>query len=406
MLLFIGIISLTQDPQAVVIQPASAEDISLIIQYAKLNSLNFAVRGGGHSTSGASSVEGGIVIDLSLLRGVAVDVEQLVVSVEGGALWEDVDKATAVHSLSVVGGTVNHTGVGGLTLGGGHGWLSGKYGMVVDNLLSVSVVLASGELVEASETQNADLFWAMRGAGQNFGVAVNFTFKAHPQPKPLWAGVLIFTPDKLEHIVKFANSFESKASGEAAFAFGFSAPPPMNLPVIITACVHDGSEAEAVSIFGPLIALGPVLNTTTEMPYAEVNSIINASCAHGGRKSLNAASFEAPLDLAFVQNILADFQAFLGKVPSAGETQVLFEIIARQKIRSVPVSAMAFANRGGNYNVLIASKWYDAALDNECSVFARRLVAKIYTEAGKSAAASKYSNYSSELRNLFGKFRA
>lgn len=128
------------------------------------------------------------MIDLSLMRQVTVDPSVMTITAQGGCLWVDVDEAAGKYGLATVGGTVNHTGIGGLTLGGGYGWLSGYHGLAIDNLLSVRMVLADGSLVTASDAENPDLFWAVRGAGQSFGVTVEFTYRAHEQKDPVWAG--------------------------------------------------------------------------------------------------------------------------------------------------------------------------------------------------------------------------
>ncbi|KAK9312235.1 hypothetical protein V1524DRAFT_466222 [Lipomyces starkeyi] len=184
----------------------SAEDISKTVLMAQANSINIAVCGGGHSPAGASSIDGGIVIDLSKMRGVVVDAKQEDAHCSRRSNLEDVDVAAADYDLATVGGTVNHTGIGGLTLGGGHGWLTGKYPQVVDNLLSVKLVLADGSVVIASETENSELFWE---------------------------GVLPFPPDKLSAVVQFANDLATTTRGESAIEFGFSTPPPLTEPVVV-----------------------------------------------------------------------------------------------------------------------------------------------------------------------------
>lgn len=143
----------------------SAADIATTLLFCKKHQVDFAVRGGGHSTSGSSSSEGGVVIDLSEMRKVEIDPIEKTITAQGGCIWEDVDEAAGEHGLATVGGTVNHTGIGGLTLGGGYGWLCGKYGLTIDNLLEVQMVLANGDVVRASDKENTDLFWAVRGSG-------------------------------------------------------------------------------------------------------------------------------------------------------------------------------------------------------------------------------------------------
>lgn len=200
----------------------SATDISTTLLLCQKHSIDLATRGGGHSTSGASSSEGGIVIDLSEMRNVTVNPVDKTITAQGGCLWEDVDKAAGQHGLAAVGGTVNHTGIGGLTLGGGYGWLCGQYGLTVDNLLSVEIVLANGDVVRSSASENTDLFWGIRGAGQSLGVVTEFTYRAHDQPNPVWAGQLLFSPDKLESVIEFGNHIAAVSKGRLLLLWGFA----------------------------------------------------------------------------------------------------------------------------------------------------------------------------------------
>jgi len=190
-----------------IVYPVSEDEICEVVKFAAENKIELAVCGGGHSTSGSSSTDGGICIDLSRLNEVVVKPKENIVIVEGGALWADVDKAAAEHGLAVVGGTVNTTGVGGLTLGGGYGYLVGEHGLVIDNLLEVSMVLASGRVVRTTAIIEHDLFWAIRGAGASFGVVLTFTFKAHKLNHPVWGGTLVIEIDELDKVVAFANDF-------------------------------------------------------------------------------------------------------------------------------------------------------------------------------------------------------
>lgn len=164
-------------PAKVVVQPGNADEVSAAIKYATANKIPLVVMGGGHSTSGSSSSDGGMVVDLRKINSVVVNEEHKTVTFGGGCKWKEVDEECAKYGVATVGGTVNHTGVGGLTLGGGYGWLTPKYGLAIDNLIAVEVVLADGKIVTASDAENADLFWAIRGAGQNYGVGTKLSAK-------------------------------------------------------------------------------------------------------------------------------------------------------------------------------------------------------------------------------------
>lgn len=366
---------------AAVVKVTSAMDIASVLAFAKEKSIPIVVHGGGHSTSGGSAIEGGIVIDLCKMRQVSVDAEKKTITAQGGCIWENVDIEAAKYGLATVGGTVNHTGIGGLTLGGGYGYLSGRYGLTLDNLLSVKLVLADGKLVTASENENADLFWAVRGAGQNFGVVTEFVFRAYEQ-KEVYAGMLMFPPDKIPEIVAFANHLHEVTNGDQCLLFGFTCPPPMNAPVVVAAIFFNGPAAAAEEFFAPLIALGPVVNTASTIPYDALNSLLNPACGFGGRKLFGGGNITMPLDPAFVLSIRDEYMEFINTHEGMGESLLLFEQIPYQKILETSNEAMAFANRGKYYNVATCFKWYDTALDAEVRTFSRTFMNKISQEGG------------------------
>ncbi|KAG6824886.1 hypothetical protein H0H87_010821, partial [Tephrocybe sp. NHM501043] len=195
----------------------NAVDVGLAIAYARTSGLPIAIRGGGHSPAAASSSEGGLVIDLSrYLNEARVDPEKQVVYVGGGALWDVVDSEAIKHGLATVGGTVNHTGVGGLVLGGGYGWLSPEHGLAIDNLVQATVVTADGSVLTASDAENQDLFFGIRGGGCNFGVVTEFVLRLHPQRRTVYAGILVLRPPSLEKLVGVTSAwFEGAGEKES-----------------------------------------------------------------------------------------------------------------------------------------------------------------------------------------------
>jgi FAD/FMN-containing dehydrogenase len=176
----------------------NAKDVIAAVNFARNNNYPLAVKGGGHNSAGTACVENGVMIDLSPMKKVTVDAENKTVRVQGGCLWSDVDKETQKAGLAVPCGIISHTGVGGLTLGGGFGWISRKYGLTVDNLLSAEVVTADGNIVRASKDENPDLFWAIRGGGGNFGVVTEFEFRCSEVSNEIYSGVLIKSVDDMK----------------------------------------------------------------------------------------------------------------------------------------------------------------------------------------------------------------
>lgn len=198
-----------------VVFPKDEKDVSEAIKFATANNLPLAVKGGGHNPSGASSIDDGLSFDLNRYFDTArVDPQNRLAYVGGGALWKTVDYAAIEHGLATPGGTVNHTGVGGLILGGGYGYLSAKHGLTIDNLVQATVVLADGSIVTASETSHPDLFWAIRGAGGNFGIVTEFVLKLHPQRKTVFSGIVVFPAPLLDQVVAVVDRWWSEKAGE------------------------------------------------------------------------------------------------------------------------------------------------------------------------------------------------
>ena len=338
---------------------------------------------GGHSTGGSSSTDGGLCIDLSKMRNVTVDPEKKTITAQGGALWSDVDAAAGEHGLATVGGTVNHTGIGGLTLGGGYGWLSSAYGLVIDNLLEVEIVLADGNIIKASETANPDLFWAVRGAGVCFGVVTSFVYKAHEQKNPVWAGLLVLAPPVLTKAIEFANRQMETHTGKHGLVIAFGCPPPAFQPVVLVAVFYNGTETEGKEFFAPLFELSPLADHTGVMPYLSVNSMLNMVNTHGDRKSWKGSAFLYPLDPRVAEETFNDFVAFVQKVPDAAQSILLFEYLCAEQIIKVPLAATAYANRAPYCNVLIGPRWTDKANDTICRSWAREIAAKFTVRLGE-----------------------
>jgi FAD/FMN-containing dehydrogenase len=265
---------------AVIARCATPEDVASVIGFARQNDLPVAIRGGGHNGGGLGSVDDGVVVDLSLLRSISVDPETRVVKVGGGCTWNDVDAATNPHGLAVPCGIISSTGVGGLTLGGGIGHLTRGYGLTIDNLLAAEVVLADGERVTASTDENAELFWALRGGGGNFGVVTEFTFSAHPV-SDIVGGPTFWPIEQTEEVLsayrEFLPALERNATGFFCWHTVPPAPPfpeeiHMRLVCGIVWCIV-GSDEEAEKAMAPMLAVGtPLMHGVQRMPLPALNS--------------------------------------------------------------------------------------------------------------------------------------
>ncbi len=258
-------------------------DIISAVNFARENNLLLAVRGGGHNGAGLGVCDGGLVIDLSRRRGIRVDPKNRTVQVESGCTWGDVDHATHYFGLAVPCGIVSTTGVAGLTLGGGHGYLTRKFGLTIDNLLGVDMVLADGSFVTADAKENEDLYWAIRGGGGNFGVVTSFLFKAHPV-STVYAGPMLWPLDKAVEVMKWYREFTTKAPEELYGFFALlnvpPAPPfPENLhrkPMCGVVWCYSGRMEQAEEAFRPIRKLGPpAVDFVGPMPYPMLQGLFD-----------------------------------------------------------------------------------------------------------------------------------
>jgi FAD/FMN-containing dehydrogenase len=307
---------------------------------------------------------------------VTVDIEHKTITAQGGATWKEVDETGAGHGLAAVGGTVNHTGVGGLTLGGGYGWLSGEYGLTIDNLLTATVVLADGRIITASATENADLFWGLRGAGYNFGVVVDFTYQAYDQKDPVYSGILGFTADKLEGIMDALNESLAKPDSRFGAMSIFALAPDGSGPMIIVIGFFNGPREEGEKKFAGFTALEPVMNTLDMVPYSVVNTLQNPQATYGDRKSFKGIFYEPPLDPHFARVIFNDFMAKIQSEPDLKTSAIILEFTDMRKICEVPLTATALASRNHTQNGIIYLRWADPSKDLEHRAWAREVQSK------------------------------
>ncbi|EJD01261.1 FAD-binding domain-containing protein [Fomitiporia mediterranea MF3/22] len=337
-----------------------AEDIKLALEFAKAEKLPIAIRGGGHNAAGASSKEGGLIIDLSRhLAGVTIDPVKKLGYAGGGAIWETVDKAAIEHGLATVGGTVNHV----LTLGGGYGWLSGEHGLTIDNLVQATVVVANGTILTANKTENSDLFWAIRGGGCNFGVVTEFVFQLHDQRRTVYAGTLIFPAALIKSVMQAANDWWDKGPSkkEAVAVVLTRGPPPERYPCVICSLFFNGSEEEGREIYKPFFDLNPV-DHTSEIPYENMNALMNHVVHPGQSVYLKGAKFSA-----IQPDQATDVLEKIAELTTDGNFRFacILEMVPTAVVNSVPGNATAMPNRTFQKNVLLMCLWDDNTPENQ-----------------------------------------
>ncbi|KAJ5771793.1 hypothetical protein N7520_002322 [Penicillium odoratum] len=388
----------------------SSSEVSLVVSFASRHSIPLVVQGGGYSTSGASATHGSIVISMAAMRKILVDRASETVAVQGGANWAEVDQAAANEGLAVVGFTCSAVGVGGTTLGGGFGWLTGRHGLVIDNLVNVTMVLADGHIVTASVADHPDLFWAVRGAGQSFGVATEFTFRAHRQRSSIFGGLVYLSPDRLASIIEFLNRFDEQATGDEGLYFGFTTfPPAMPSTVIVALLFYNGSKTRGESFFAPLLTLDPIQNHTREMPYPEINTVLGPLATPGARHRVSGTAVNMPLDLQLMNEIYEDFDKMTRSFPRIEGSTILFELLPYSRVNEVPIDSTAYANRGKFHNVATTFCWKDPELDAKMARVERAMLRKIREHSGVANVAGHgvglYANFvdhEADAKELFG----
>ena len=265
-------------------------DVIAAVRFARESNLEIAIRGGGHNVAGTAVCDDGIVIDLSAMRAVSVDPRSATALVEGGALWGDVDHQTQAHGLATTGGIISHTGVAGLTLGGGLGWLMRQHGLTVDNLLAADVVTANGDFLRASHDEHPDLFWALRGGGGNFGVVTAFKFQLHPVGPIVLAGPILWDAADTTEVLRFYRDFIRNAPDGLGTVVRFGTAPPLPVipeklhwrPLILVGACYAGPIEDGEAVIRPLRAFGkPLLDLIAPNPYVNHQSALDSTVMHG-----------------------------------------------------------------------------------------------------------------------------
>jgi FAD/FMN-containing dehydrogenase len=375
---------------AVVVRCSNARDVVAAVNFARENGLDLAVRGGSHSVPGFGTCDSGVVIDLSGMRSVTVDATSRTARAEGGATWGDFNDATHAHGLATTGGIISTTGVGGLTLGGGIGYLSRAFGLSCDNLVSAEVVTADGRSVVANDDENADLFWALRGGGGNFGVVTSFEFRLHPV-ETIYGGPMFFEVDDAATVLRFYREFIADAPEEfGGFPAWQIAPPLPFIPeerhgdtfLAFVAC-WAGPLDQGEAMLKPLHDVAPVVaEHIGEMPYPALNSAFDA-LVPPGLQHYWKANFVAELNDAVVDAHLEHGP----RVPVVNSTVHIYPI--NGACHRVASDATAFAYRDANFANVIAGMWPDPS-QNEANI---RWVRDYYAATAPLSEEGGYINF-------------
>ncbi len=353
---------------AVVVQCRNAGDIAAAVDYARENQLDLAIRGGGHSVPGFGTVDGGVVADLSGMRTVTVDPAKQSARAEGGATWADFNEATHEFGLATTNGVISTTGVGGLTLGGGIGYLSRGFGLSCDNLIGAEVITADGQLVTANENENADLFWALRGGSGNFGVAAALDFRLHPVSE-IYGGPMFFELKDGPAILSFYRDFIADAPEQFGGFPAFQIAPPLPFipedrhgePFVAFVACWAGPLDEGERIIGKIKDVAPVVaEHVGPMPYPALNSAFDALVPSGLQHYWKANFVGELTDEAITAHMIHG-----PKVPVVNSTVHIYPI--NGAVQRVASDATAFGHRDANFATVIAGMWPDPA-DNEANI--------------------------------------
>jgi len=372
---------------ALIARCMSAEDVVQAIEFGRTNNLLISIRGGGHNIAGNAVCDDGLMIDLSLMKQVQVDLNTHRASVEPGCTLNDFDEAAQAHGLATPLGINSTTGVAGLTLGGGFGWLSRKYGMTIDNLLSAEVVTADGRQLHASETENADLFWGLRGGGGNFGVVTRFEFQLHPVGPNVLSGLIVFSFAEAKQVIsQFARFTETMPDELNVWMVTRKAPPLPFLPedvhgkeMVALALCYVGDPDEGERLIEPLRGFGTVLGEHIGVqPYVAWQQAFDPLLVKGARNYWKSHNFSQLSD-----GVIDAIIEFASRLPSP-HCEIFIGTIGGQTT-SVAPDAMAYSNRDANYVMNVHGRWDTAAEDERCIAWAREFFVKSQPFASSGA---------------------
>jgi FAD/FMN-containing dehydrogenase len=376
---------------ALIVQPTGAADVVDAVNFAREHGLTLSIKGGGHNVAGNAVNDGGLVIDLSRTRGVHVDPSTRRVRAQGGATWGDTDRETQLFGLAVPGGVVSTTGIAGLTLHGGMGHLRRTHGLSIDSLVSVDIVTADGELRRASATENEDLFWAVRGAGSNFGVVTSFEFQAHPVGPMVMVGAIFYPLEDVKTLLPAWRDYMATAPDElSSVAICWSVPaeepfPPElhGVPVFVVAGAYSGSVEDGEPVVQPLRELGePLIDLSGPWPWLGLQSGFDELYPKGGFYYWKSRALDEMSEAAIDE--IADFAA---RRPSPLTDIVIWH--QGGAMSAVGESETAYGGRATAFLVTGEVSWADPALNDEAIAWGR----EFWDAMGKYSSGGLYLNF-------------
>jgi FAD/FMN-containing dehydrogenase len=379
---------------AVIMQCADAGDVAPAIKFARDHGLEISIRGGGHNIAGYSICDDGLMIDFSKMKNVKVEPTTRRAYVEPGATLRDFDEAVQAHGLATPLGINSTTGIAGLTLGGGFGWLTRRYGLTIDNLVSADLVTAGQEVLRASEHSNRDLFWAIRGGGGNFGVVTQFEFNLHPVGPEVLAGLIVFPLSQARQVLQQYRKFAETAPHElTVWVVLRKAPPLPFLPaevhgreVAILAVFYSGSVAQGVELVRPLLGFGkPLGEHVGPQPYVQWQQAFDPLLTPGARNYWKSHNFTELADGA-----LETMVEYAGKLPSP-HCEIFVGHLEGAANR-VPASATAYGGRSARFVMNVHGRWESAGEDEKCIAWSRAF----FKAAASYASAGAYVNFMTE----------
>lgn len=384
---------------AVIVRASGASDVGLAVQFGRENGLEISVRGGGHNVAGRAVTEGGLMIDLSLMKRIEVDPSAKSVRAEAGVTWAEFNAATQEHGLAATGGIISTTGVSGLTLGGGIGWLMGRFGLAADNLLSAEVVTADNNVLTASAEENADLFWALRGGGGNFGVVTALEFKLHEVGPTVHGGLVAYAISDAGTVLRGFRRIAGQAPDELGLMCGLLfAPDGSGTPIVAIPFCHTGDAERAEATIAELRGLAaPVMDAAGPIEYSAVNQMLDGGFPRGALNYWKSTFLDRLSDDAIA--VLLDQFASCPSPMSA----IVLENFGGAVTRVAP-DAIAFAHRQAGINLLVIGQWADPGEGEKNTAWVRAT----YEAMRPFMSTWKYMNYlgddaaAGDVENAYG----